>query len=70
MLKITGRRDISQATLEFDGRVPFVLLLGTEPDAGGSCRWYAREEDQSHFEIWLDGETAAIHRAAPDHGVR
>jgi len=55
---------IQQATLEFDGRVPFVLLLGTEPDAGGSCRWYAREEDQSHFEIWLDGETGAIHRAA------
>lgn len=64
MLKIIGRREITQATLEFDGYVPFVLLLGSGPDAGGSCRWYAREGDQSHFELWLDGETGAIHRAA------
>lgn len=63
MLKITGRRDSPRASVEIDPHVPFILRLGTRPEAGESLRWYCDEGDPSHFEIWMD-RSGVIHRVA------
>lgn len=63
MLRILGRRDSPEASVEIDSCVPFVLRLGAKPEAGESLQWYCREGNFSHFEIWLD-RTGMIHRVA------
>jgi hypothetical protein len=63
MLKVIGRRDSSQASIELGADIPFILRLGIGPGPGESFQCYCREGDSSHFEIWLDPE-GAIHRAA------
>ena len=64
MLRITGKADMPQASLEIDPHVPFILRLGVRPEAGNSLRWYFGEGDESRLEIWLDENTGAIHRVS------
>lgn len=64
MLKITGRLDSPQASVEIDAYVPFILSLGGKPPPGESFIWNCREGDFSLFEMWLDRNTGAIHRVA------
>ncbi|UPT73026.1 MAG: hypothetical protein M0D55_14120 [Elusimicrobiota bacterium] len=64
MLKITGRRDSPQASVEIDASIPFILRLGGNPGPGESLIWSCREGNFSLFELWLDANTGAIHRVA------
>lgn len=63
MLKVIGRSDLPQASVEIDGCVPFILSLGVEPAQGESLIWSCREGDFSLCEIWLDPK-GTIHRVS------
>lgn len=64
MLKIIGRADVPQSKVELDPYVPFIVRLGEENRKYRSRICYFQPDDKSIFEIWLDGETAEIHRVA------
>lgn len=63
MLKVIGRQDSPQASVEIDANIPFILRLGVSPGPGELFQWYCREGDSSHLEIWLD-RAGAMHRVA------
>lgn len=63
MLKVTERNDSPQARVEFDMQLPFVLSLGVEPGAGESLKWYCKDGDKAHLEIWMN-RAGVIHRVA------
>lgn len=62
MLKVIGRRDSPQASIEIDSNIPFILSLGIGSGPGESLIWICREGDFSLFEMWLDANTGAVHR--------